>query len=316
MRQILRNLTTSGDAAALVVAQSRRHRTDGVTFWNAGKKTEALAAFREAVQLDPTDALARDWLAFTLLGTNDPAAALPVAEEAVRLDPGIAQAHWNLGRARSGTDDLDGSITAFQEAVRLNPQNTLYQQSLVEALNLRGERTGIWQAPTPWSVPVVDRTDPKSLVEYGHALRGRGANERAAAAYREAIVLDPKNARTHNFLGIALAADKNYTATEACYREAIRLDPSAAVFHSNLGIVLRLQERYPEAMAAAQEALKRDPKYAPAHATIGLSLQATGDLEGAKAALEEAARLDPNRYGQLPGRVPRRQAPPPREVNP
>lgn len=120
------------------------------------RRALAVGVLRAAVALNPNDWSVRNWLAFALLETNDPAAALPVAKEAVRLGPQVAQTHWNLGRAQLGTGNLEGAIASFRAALKLckstpgvawplgeiptEQQRHAFQTSLDAALKLQAER--------------------------------------------------------------------------------------------------------------------------------------------------------------------------------
>lgn len=297
----------------------------------------AEAHFRDALRIDPELAAAHANLAVVLNNQKKWAEAIPVAREAIRLNPTIELGHYALGYALYQRKEYKEAVPPLREAVRIKPAdaaNHAYlgrallelgetsgaERALVEAARLDSARYGqlpalvgkIAVAPPPWAVVAVDRSSAASLAGYAKALRERGQNERAAAASRAAIVLEPKKASYHNDLGVALHADKDYTAAEASFREAARLEPTLALAHSNLGIALRLQKKYPEAISAAREALKLNPKSAIAHATPGLSLKAVGEFESAKPALAEAARLDPKAYGKL---IAVEMAPPPRDVN-
>jgi tetratricopeptide (TPR) repeat protein len=77
-------------------------------------------------------------------------------------------------------------------------------------------------------------------------------------------------------------------------REAIRLDPRNAKAHRNLGYILHLKRNEPGAIAAYRESIRIDRYFALAHADLGDALRAIGDWDGAIAAFREAVRLTPN----------------------
>jgi len=51
---------------------------------------------------------------------------------------------------------------------------------------------------------------------------------------RQALALDPADARLHNNLGVALEAQGKLAEAHAAYKEAVRLDPANATFRRNL----------------------------------------------------------------------------------
>ena len=120
----------------------------GESQYAAGKRHDAEASFRKALEHNAKDAYAHDWLAFLRLVDSDPVGALPLAEKAVYLDPTIAQAHFNLGRARFFTGDASGAIIAFREANWLDRKRVDYREMLDFAV--KSERGLI--APPPREV--------------------------------------------------------------------------------------------------------------------------------------------------------------------
>jgi predicted Zn-dependent protease len=99
------------------------HELKGQMFLEgAGRAREAVAAYREAARLAPSESLIRAGFARALLATDDPAqvrAAASEAEAAVRLDPGLGMA-WNtlgLARGRLGEEGLAALALAEEAAI-------------------------------------------------------------------------------------------------------------------------------------------------------------------------------------------------------
>jgi Flp pilus assembly protein TadD len=61
---------------------------------------------------------------------------------------------------------------------------------------------------------------------------------KATALCREALAIDPADARAHLWLGYALTESGDKADAEAAYRDAIAADPQYAMAHSNLGFIL------------------------------------------------------------------------------
>jgi tetratricopeptide (TPR) repeat protein len=122
---------------------------------------------------------------------------------------------------------------------------------------------------------------------------GEGRATVAAAHFREAIRLDPRDADAYDNLGMALAAEGRVEEAMAALAEALRLDPADAGTHNNLGNLLARQGRLDEAIQAYQEAVRRRPGYADARSNLGNALAMQGRTEDAIAQYREALRLDP-----------------------
>src|SRR5205085_8526651 len=112
----------------------------------------------------------------------------------------------------------------------------------------------------------------------GNTLRGKGDVDGAAAAFREAIRLDPKSAPAHFNLGAVLCDVKHdYDGAIAAFKEAIRLDPKDADAHYCLGNALRGKGDPDGAIAAFREAIRLDPGHAPARNNLAWLLAAGPD---------------------------------------
>src|SRR5215475_11998515 len=130
--------------------------SQGHTDINNGDYDKAIAAFSDAMRLDPKSALAftNRGVAYERKGDND--RAIADFNEAIRLDPKNVLAFANRGIAYGKKGDTDRAIADYNEAIRLDPKNAL-------AFANRG-------------------------IAYGK----KGDNDRAIADFNEAIRLDPK----------------------------------------------------------------------------------------------------------------------------
>jgi tetratricopeptide (TPR) repeat protein len=113
----------------------------------------------------------------------------------------------------------------------------------------------------------------------------------------QAIRRNPKHARAHYNLGVALTAKGDLTGAIAAYRKSIALDPKDNMAYSNLGSAMQAQQNLKGAVAAYRQAIKLNPNYATAYNNLGSALIAQEDLEGAVAACRQAINLNP-KYAQ------------------
>lgn len=107
------------------------------------KPETVYAAMRDAVRLDPENALYRNALgeAALLLGLSHE--ALDAESEAVRLDPTFARAYHARGTAQLALQLPALAVADFSEAIRLNPQNATYRVDRAAALLLREDYTSM-----------------------------------------------------------------------------------------------------------------------------------------------------------------------------
>ncbi|MDX1645609.1 MAG: tetratricopeptide repeat protein [Longimicrobiales bacterium] len=98
----------------------------------------------------------------------------------------------------------------------------------------------------------------------------------AAAAYREALALNPSHADAHLNLGRILHEMGRTDEAEEEYRKAIEADPTSARALYNLGVAREDRDAPEEARAAYEKALRLDPGLAVAHFNLSRLLEAEG----------------------------------------
>jgi len=111
---------------------------------------------------------------------------------------------------------------------------------------------------------------------------------------RKSLELNPKNAKAHAILGIALARQDKLDEANGHLLEAIRLDPTDYEAHYTLGQTMTRQKRFDDAIRHFSVVLKLRPDYTQAHSYMGSLLLAKGTLDQAAVHLSQALRLDPN----------------------
>jgi len=233
----------------------------GDALYGLKRYAEALAAFDQALRLDPNLVLAYLGKGFALLHLERYAEVLAAYEQALRLDPNLVLAYLGKGFVLGYLERYAEALAACEQAIRLDP-------------NL---------AP--------------AYYHKGNALHGLKRYEEALAAYDQALRLDPNNARTYYHKGTVLGDLKRYEEALAAYEQALRLDPNLALAYVVKGFVLGDLKRYEEALAAYDQALRLDPNDADAYKNKGVTLAGLKRYEEALAAYDQALRLDPNDAG-------------------
>ncbi|HXH81946.1 MAG TPA: tetratricopeptide repeat protein [Candidatus Tectomicrobia bacterium] len=114
----------AGCAAATEVTETQRLQARaayerGLGHLNERQAAAALAAFREAVSVDPGEALYRDTLGVLLLDLGRPDLALEHLQQAVAIDPQFADAHFHLGTALAELGKWEEAATTYRAALSL-----------------------------------------------------------------------------------------------------------------------------------------------------------------------------------------------------
>jgi tetratricopeptide (TPR) repeat protein len=142
MMRFLRRLFGSGASAA-------EWGERGLGHYQRGEYAEAVAAWTEAVRLDPANAdtlIDRGW-AYSLLHEHDRAIADFTA--ALRLRPD-SEAFNNRGIAHAAKGEHDKALADFTEAIRLRPLGVKAYLNRAQAYAERGENE-------PWDVRKVQQ---------------------------------------------------------------------------------------------------------------------------------------------------------------
>ena len=119
-----------------------------------GKKEEAVASYREAVRLKPTEATYRLNLGAALRRTGDVEGALGAFKDATRLAPRDAMAWANLGMVLSDKKSYDEAHAALDKATKLKPDFALAWNRLGRVALKRGQprmRSRPRRRPASWS---------------------------------------------------------------------------------------------------------------------------------------------------------------------
>ena len=131
-----------------------------------------------------------------------------------------------------------------------------------------------------------------------HFRRGRGFLEedkprQALEQFRESLHIDPQQARTHSYLGLALDQLGLHDEAIEHYTKALEINPEYAEAHYHLGFALGLQGKLDQAIERYTKALEINPEYADAHDDLGIALGQQGKSDQAIECFRKAIAADP-----------------------
>jgi len=112
---------------------------------------------------------------------------------------------------------------------------------------------------------------PSIHVHLGNCHKDLGDYLTAAAAFRQALELDPNLKEAHHFLGFCFFKLEEYQRAVACFEKVIELDPGSAIDYANLGINLQRLGHRQEAAYVLKQALELD-------ASLGFAARALKEL--------------------------------------
>jgi len=208
-------------------------------------------------------------------GINDLDAALALAPEDLMALRARARAHAELLQWDRVIADCTACLKAQPDgwelwylralAYRRTNKLDLALADLTKALAqggglaVRRERGGLAIALTKWDLAVVDHTEvvkrlPKDAASHqalGVALFNQGKRAEAVGPLRQAVALEPGNANYQHSLGFALNAQGKHDEAITALRKATELDPRNGWSHLALGQALLALGCYGEARQAA-----------------------------------------------------------------
>ena len=223
---------------------------------------EAIACYRQAIELDPNRAATHANLGLALLRQGKLEEAMASCRHAVELDPKDAESRYRLGAALARLGKLDEAIACYHQAIELNPRSYGAHNDL------------------------------------GIALTSQGKLDGAIACYRRAIDIDPRYPLAHSNLGIVLESQGKLDEAVASFRRAIELDPQDAWKYNNLAWLLATTDdiqfrNYAEALELAQQAIQLDPQSWRIWDTLSVAAYRAGEWQTSLDARHEKLERHP-----------------------
>jgi serine/threonine-protein kinase len=274
----------------------------GSCLMRSGSPVAAVRFLTAAVALRPRSAGLHNNIGLALRECGSDESAMAAFREAIRLQPSHVP-HFELGKLLRRKGDLDQAITQLREAVRLAPGSAVSRQVLADLLARKGLRE---EAVAEFRKAIALRGDnPDADLVYGHVRLGRVLEEaglpgEAATIYHDAFtkaaVVKPNAREAFSELGKALCEVSRYKEALAAYREAIRVKPDYARAHSDLAFLLAncpdpaLRDAK-KAVAHAERAVELAPNDGEVRTVLGVARYRAGDWDGAVEALNKSVEL-------------------------
>jgi len=125
----------------------------------------------------------------------------------------------------------------------------------------------------------------------GRALQGLGRTLEARSAFRQAIALEPTNARWHVGLGVVELAGGDVAAAVTACDAAIDRDPRGAKAYYNRGCAMLQVGEHEQAVADFSSAIRWNPKDPAAHNSLGVALASLERFDAATECFLRASSL-------------------------
>ncbi|BFM14028.1 tetratricopeptide repeat protein [Maricurvus nonylphenolicus] len=140
---------------------------------------------------------------------------------------------------------------------------------------------------------------PSGQLNIGVAHMSKGELQKAEAAYRQALILDPNNILARLNLADLYRSQQRDAEGEVLLRDAIELVPESAAAHHSLGLLLIRTKRMSEAVESLQKAASLDASNMRYGYIYVLGLKELGQLQKAQAELSQLIKRFPNQADLL-----------------
>ena len=302
--QLLISMEKYSDATPVLVDYTRHQSKDaqgfnalGLAYQGLSKLDAAVTSFQHAVDLDPKDAAIRLNLAKLLADRGQAHAAIAQLQAAERIRPSDPEIHDALGTLLEKTGNKEA---AQAERAKLSSlKSAADKDSTIARLNANASQSlsaGDPKAAAESYRKAVQLNPRDAKLHYNLSLAldrlGDVASERREL--QKTIELDPNIAVAQNQLGLIALRNGNQGEAEQRFKKTLTIDPTFAEAQSNLGVVYSQQGKNEEAAALFQQAIKNDPKYSKSYVNLGLLLAQQGRLPEAEQQFRTAIQVAPD----------------------
>jgi tetratricopeptide (TPR) repeat protein len=212
------------------------HYNLAIALNDQGDADDAIAHYRQAVELRPSYAEAHYNLGRLLVQKDQLNEAIAHYEKALEINPADAEAHNNLGTTLFASGRVDEAIAHYRKALAIQLDYADASCNLASALLSKGALDG---AIAYYSACLAISPDqPEAQYNLASALLRKGRTDEAITHYQKALELRPENADAHANLGSVFLAKGRVRDAIAQYRDALRIAPDNVAAQSNLAWLL------------------------------------------------------------------------------
>ncbi len=250
--------------------ESMHLSNEGLALGSRGDFTGAIASFRRAIALNPTDGVPHYNLGLMQADAGDVKGAIRELTVAISLLPGQAKPWFDLGRAYERQGDGERALEAFAWAARLAPSDDAMQAKLRSF-----ETAGIPLGELPQHSLYIPNDTAEDHLASGQKLRQEGRPMDAVSELLRALSLEPANADARGSLASAYVSMGNLDKAMLEYHKLLLVSPQDASAHFALGKILLKQGHAAQAASQFRAVLAYQPESAEARASLAQAVRAS-----------------------------------------
>ncbi|MBS4202800.1 tetratricopeptide repeat protein [Lederbergia citrea] len=209
----------------------------GIEYLQQGNYEKAIQMFTEAIEENPTDAVAYVNFANVLISVGEPQRAEQFLKRAIEIDEKASAAYYSYGNLYFNQEKYDEAASMFEKALAIGPEsNDLYYMLGMCFVNLGRNELSL---PYLQRSMELDESDIEARFQYALALARSGAYDGAIEQLEKVTLGAPDHADAFYNLGVAYAAhEEDAGKALACFEKALAIQPG----HSLAGNGKKLME--------------------------------------------------------------------------
>ena len=245
-------------ARALATATPEDFRDRGLMLFKADAHQPAYEDLARALESNPNDPAALEGLLRSSASLNK---MYDVQSRLTKFaaNPANKGAQLALSRALASQGNIEAAVRLPLEQLQVNPADVPALEQLASVLSDAGDAARL--------EPVVQRLvkeAPKNTWSHYYAASLffiQGRFELALQAARNAVAIDPSNAKAHNLIGASLASMGQNDAARTAFETSIKADPREPGTYANLATLELQTANRDKARRYFAEALTIDPNH-------------------------------------------------------
>lgn len=263
------------------------------------KWKEAIAPLEKSLQLNSDNKEAYLYLGKAHKELRQFSESEAAYEKYLETNPANAwEIYKELGEAQLELEQYDKAIVSFEKAVKINAQDIKINTELANAY--KGAKQYQKAEETLMNLSKLSPEDTKIYVNniirmYDEA----GMGEKAIAASRKLIELEPDNADAYYNLGYMFVKQENFKDAVTEFQKAIELRPNFEYAYTNLGYCYTKLKKYKESIEVYKKLVSLNPQNGEAWLSIGIGYMFLRNFLAALEPMQKAVEISPQSTSAL-----------------
>ncbi len=260
-------------------------------FYNAGKISQAVKAYQDAIYADPVNPSNYVSLARLQVISGDYEDAVTNCQNALLKNPNNPLAYAVMGWALGFQEKYGDAEIAVKKALSLDANNALAYAFYAEILTVQGDFT-LYDKAAEASKKALE-LGPNLMESHrarGIVLLNTQNLEEALQEFQTAMTINKNIPDLNLYLGITYKAIGDYDKAQESLLAAYALDPTDTIALTELSRAFFGDGRFPQAAQYAEEAVKVEPTDPRLHGNLGIIYYKQEAFDKAIASLGLAVR--------------------------